>query len=144
MNMHRAAQQTPEIIAIDDDHDIDLRGIVTRAPVEAREATKEYDEDSMSTSTFIDLTKNDGLDEDHEESVSTFTYIDLSEDDGLDEDNGLDGQDYLREATPCPLRDSSPNVPYAYRQINSVKSLAGTLNFGEYYELTDGDFLLVK
>ncbi|KAI7462775.1 hypothetical protein KC357_g8408 [Hortaea werneckii] len=143
MDLRRAAQQTSEVIVIDDDHDIDFRGIDTRARVEAREATNDHHEDSVSTSTSIDLTEDGGLDEEHEDSVNTFMLIDLTEDDDLD------GQDYLREATPCSCRDNSPDVIYAYRQdayrqVNSVESLAGTLNIGECYELTDGDFLLVK
>ncbi|GAB1740829.1 hypothetical protein NU219Hw_g5910t1 [Hortaea werneckii] len=118
MVLRRATQQAPEVIALDGDDNMTLNETSSRVPKKARE-TIELDED--------------------DEFVKTFSLIDLTDDDGLD------GPDYIREATPHFLRDSSPNVPYGYRQINSAQSeFAGTLKIGECYELTDGDFLLVK
>ncbi|KAI6897537.1 hypothetical protein KC318_g8957 [Hortaea werneckii] len=117
MVLRRAAPKSAEVIDLDDDQDTTSSNSGTRGPIRPRE-TIELDEDD-------DLIEN-------------FSFIDLTEDDGLD------GPDYIREATPHFLQDSSPNVPYGYRQINSVQSFAGTLKIGECYDLTDGDFLLVK
>ncbi|KAI7215416.1 hypothetical protein KC333_g5467 [Hortaea werneckii] len=117
MVLRRAAPKTAEVIHLDDDQDTTSSDSGTGGPTRPRE-TIELDEDD-------DLIEN-------------FSFIDLTEDDGLD------GPDYIREVTPHFLHDSSPNVPYGYRQINSVQSFAGKLKTGECYELTDGDFLLVK
>ncbi|KAI6812246.1 hypothetical protein KC340_g7637 [Hortaea werneckii] len=118
MVLRRAAQQVSEVIALDDDDNVTLNDSGTRALNRPRET--------------IELDEEDDL-------IRTFNLIDLT-----DDDDGLDGPNYIREATPHFLHDKSPSVPYGYRQINSIQSFAGTLKTGECYELTDGDFLLVK
>ncbi|KAI6868614.1 hypothetical protein KC338_g3887 [Hortaea werneckii] len=117
MVLRRAAPTTSEVIDLDDDQNMTLSDTGIGTPAGTRETIEVEEEDDF---------------------VRAFNLIDLTDDDGLD------GPDYIREATPHFLHDSSPNVPYGYRQINSVQSFAGTLKTGECYELTDGDFLLVK
>ncbi|KAI7086574.1 hypothetical protein KC356_g4901 [Hortaea werneckii] len=118
MVLRRATQQVSEVIALDDDDNVTLNDSGTRALDRPRET--------------IELDEEDDL-------IRTFNLIDLT-----DDDDGLNGPDYIREATPQFLHDKSPSVPYGYRQVNSIQSFAGTLETGECYELTDGDFLLVK
>ncbi|KAI7511968.1 hypothetical protein KC347_g2903 [Hortaea werneckii] len=118
MVLRRATQQVSEVIALDDDDNVTLNDSGTRALDRPRET--------------IELDEEDDL-------IRTFNLIDLT-----DDDDGLNGPDYIREATPHFLHDKSPSVPYGYRQVNSIQSFAGTLETGECYELTDGDFLLVK
>ncbi|KAI7547170.1 hypothetical protein KC331_g5174 [Hortaea werneckii] len=118
MVLRRATPKTAEVIDLDDEQDTTSSDSGTRGPDRPRE-TIELDEDD-------DLIEN-------------FSFIDLTDDDGLD------GPDYIRETTPRSSRDRDPEIPYGYRRIDSVQSpVAGTLKIGECYELTDGDFLLVK
>ena len=118
MVLRRATQQAPEVIDLDNDQDTILSDSGIRAPKRPRET--------------IELDEEDDL-------VETFNLIDLTDDDGLD------GPDFIREATPRSARDRNTEVPYGYRQIDCVQSpFAGTLKIGECYELRDGDFLIVK